>query len=70
MVDHNHGFVFDGESSIAQAENFVTTVGRALQVKTTYAELWREISKNAAAARFDWPTSAQQTIGKLYDIAD
>ncbi len=69
---HNgsNGFVFGGESSIEQAENFVTTVSRALQVKTNYAELWREISKNAAAARFDWPTSAQQTIGKLYDIAD
>jgi starch synthase len=69
---HNgsNGFVFGGDSSAEQAENFVATVSRALQVKTNYEELWREIGKNAAAARFDWPTSAQQTIGKLYDIAD
>ena len=69
---HNgsNGFVFDGESAKQQAENFVTTVNRALQVKANYPELWQEIAKNAAAARFDWPASAQQTIGKLYDARD
>ena len=66
---HNgsNGFVFHGESAKQQAEDFVTTVNRALQVKASYPELWQEIGKNAAAARFDWPAAAQQTIGKMYD---
>ena len=68
---HNgsNGFVFDGDSSVEQATNFVATVARAMQVKLKYKELWQDIRNNAAAARFDWPTAAQQTIGKLYDSA-
>ena len=66
----SNGFVFNGETAAQQAENFVATVDRALQVKVNYEELWKRIGKYAAAARFDWPTSAQQTIGMLYDDAD
>lgn len=66
----SNGFVFAGESASEQAENFVTTVGRALQVRANYQELWQTIGKNAAAARFDWPTAAQQTIGTMYATAD
>ena len=68
---HNgsNGFVFGGDSAVEQATNFVATVARALQVKLNYDDVWQDICKNAAAARFDWPTAAQQTIGKLYDAA-
>jgi starch synthase len=68
---HNgsNGFVFDGNSTVEQATNFVATVTRALQVKLKYKELWQDICNNAAAARFDWPTAAKQTVGKMYDAA-
>jgi starch synthase len=68
---HNggNGFVFGGESPSEQANDFVVTVNRALRVKSNFEKIWREIEANAAAARFDWPLSAQQTIGKLYDSA-
>lgn len=69
---HNggNGFVFGGDTAAEQAANFVATVNRAINVKANFSDLWQEICLNAAAARFDWPSSARQTIGILYDPSD
>ena len=60
------GFVFGGQSPVEQAREFVTTVERALELRSNDPIVWEAICKEAAARRFDWATSAQQTIQMLY----
>jgi starch synthase len=64
------GFVFDGDTPTRQAQDFVTTVDRALALKTEDHDRWQTLCIRAASRRFDWGTSARQTIGTLYESAD
>ncbi len=63
------GFVFDGAGPAEQAAAFVATTRRALRLRTANSDQWQEICRRAAAQRFDWKTSARQTIDSLYDNA-
>ena len=64
--DGQTGFVFDGETTREQAENFVASVRHALAIKTRDGKRWRSIGIRAASMRFSWSVSALQTIEKLY----
>jgi len=61
------GFLFDGETPDEQADAFVETTLRALSVRTEDPLRWQELQKAAAAERFDWAASAQQTTKILYE---
>jgi len=61
------GFVFDGADPIEQAIDFVACVKRALRLRDSDPEAWTKMCIAAAATRFDWGLSAQQTIDELYD---
>jgi starch synthase len=61
------GFLFDGETPDEQADAFVETSLRALSLRTGDPLRWQEIQEAAAAERFDWTASAQQTIKTLYE---
>ena len=67
IEDGRTGFVFGGNSTQAQATNFVAAVDRALRYKTSNPEGWKSMRKAARAARFDWARSARDTVARLYD---
>ncbi|MCP4302981.1 MAG: glycogen synthase [Gammaproteobacteria bacterium] len=64
------GFVFDGESPAAQADDFVKTTARALRLRSKDPVGWQTICRAAAACRFDWDSSAETTIQTLYGDSD
>lgn len=61
------GFVFDGHSTLEQAQRFVTTTARALQLRSQDPIGWQQVCREAAARRFDWASSAKQTVELLYN---
>ena len=65
--DGETGFLFDGSTPDTQADAFVTTTLGALTVRTDDLIRWQDIRKAAAAQRFDWASSAKQTIESLYE---
>lgn len=66
-IDHEQtGFLFGGSTPGAQADAFVENTLAALRLRATDPVRWQEISRAAAAQRFDWARSAQQTIKALY----
>lgn len=70
VTDGVTGFSFAGATVTAQAGAFIATTRRALALRTNDPARWREIRQNAAALRFEWSTTAQQTIRKLYGGRD
>ena len=69
VTDKRSGFVFAGDTPQRQAVNFVSTVRRALNIKTDKNQDWQKICIRAASARFSWTDSARNTIEHLYDDA-
>ena len=66
-IDHEEtGFLFNGSTPAEQAEAFVDATLGALALRTDDPARWHEIRNAAAAKRFDWASSAQQTIKALY----
>lgn len=66
VVDGASGFVFEGDTATAQAEAFVVTVRKALQLRERDNDAWQLLRATAAAQRFSWPQAAQQYINDLY----
>jgi starch synthase len=64
--DGADGFLFDGNSLVEKADNFVAAVRRAVAVKLGDAPAWKQIVAAAKAARFEWRKSANEYIAKLY----
>ena len=60
------GFLFNGSTPDAQADAFVTTTLNALALRAADPLRWQDICKAASAQRFDWASSAQQTVAALY----
>jgi len=60
------GFLFGGSTPDAQADAFVERTLTALALRSEDPVRWQEICIAAAAQRFDWARSAQQTINALY----
>jgi len=64
--DGSTGFVFDGHSPAEQARGFVDRTARALRLRSDDPIAWQDICRKAALQRFDWASSAKQTITTLY----
>jgi starch synthase len=65
--DQETGFLFNGSTPDAQADAFVDATLAALKIRTDDPIHWQDIRTAAAAQRFDWASSAKQTIEYLYD---
>ncbi len=66
-VEHNvSGFVFDGATPLEQSQRFVETTLAALDLRAGDPMHWQNICRDAAQQRFDWRSSARQTIKNLY----
>ena len=66
-IDHEKtGFLFSGTTPDAQAAAFVDVTLGALALRADDPVRWQDIHQSAAAQRFDWASSAQQTIKALY----
>jgi starch synthase len=66
VLDGVNGFSFGGDTIEAQADDFVAVCRRAIELQQTQPERWREIRRNAAAARFSWDDSAAGYLAQLY----
>ena len=64
------GFVFGGDTPVAQADDFVDTTAHAIDIRSTDPVRWQSICRSAASRRFDWASSAEQTIQTLYGDAN
>ena len=62
------GFVFDGNTTAEQAENFVSSVQTAITLRERNPSQWQEICSNAADQRFSWEVSATAYRERLYRI--
>ncbi len=64
------GFVFGGETSREQADNFVSTTLAALASRAADPSGWKSLCDRAKAQRFSWELAAQRTIDELYGTQD
>ena len=64
--DQVTGFVFDGNTPLMQAENFVSCVLSAIAIKQENPSQWQTICSNAASQRFSWPVAATSYLETLY----
>ena len=67
VEDRVTGFVFDGDTQADQAADFVECVDRALALRSDDPAAWQAMKKRAAGKRFDWASSAEQCVEKLYE---
>ena len=63
------GFVFNGETAMEQAEAFVESVNRGLQMREQNADDWLKMRRTASSKRFEWSTSAKKYIELMYEVA-
>jgi starch synthase len=63
--DYN-GFSFKGETVEAQVDNFVQSFINAVSLKRNAPDRWRQICRNASAARFLWEDTVRQYLELLY----
>jgi starch synthase len=68
VQDQVNGFTFTGSTAGEQADNFVQTTCQAMDLKTNHIRKWRQIARNAAAARFLWQETAKQYMEQLYGL--
>jgi len=66
ISDQETGFLFNGATPGLQADAFVRVTLAALTLRTDDPLRWQDIRDAAAAQRFDWAQSAQQTASALY----
>jgi starch synthase len=67
-VTHERGFPFSGDTPTRQATSFVAAVEGALSLRATDDKAWRQIARAAAAARFEWGSSAARYVSELYGV--
>ena len=65
--DGDTGFVFRGATPREQAEAFVDTVAKALELRAERPVRWAGIAQRAERERFDWDTAARHYIEQLYE---
>lgn len=66
-IEHNvTGFVFDGATASEQSQRFVQATRDALEMRAENPIHWQRICRAAMQQRFDWKSSARQTIQTLY----
>jgi starch synthase len=64
------GFMFGGETSREQADNFTATTLAALEQRADDPAGWKTMCDRAREQRFSWELSAQRTIRELYGRND
>ena len=70
-VEHGAtGFVFDGDTTAAQADAFVAATESALEFRTSDPAGWKALCDNAKSQRFSWQLAAERTVCKLYGFDD
>jgi len=62
------GFTFKGKTVENQVDNFVGSFLNALEIRRNHPKQWRQICKNASAARFLWRDTVNRYFEKLYRI--
>ncbi len=65
--DGDTGFVFHGDTPREQAEAFVRTVARALELRANRPVSWAGIAQRAEHQRFDWDAAARHYIEQVYE---
>jgi starch synthase len=70
VEDTVNGYVFSGDTPMLQADDFVATVHRALQLKTADPVAWKALREHAASRRFSWAVAAESYEQELYVRAD
>ena len=63
------GFVFEAETPLLQAEEFLNTVMGAIAIKTTDQPRWQQICSQAKNERFSWDIAASAYRQGLYGNA-
>ena len=67
VEDGDTGFVFHGDTPRTQAEAFVATVERALELRANRPISWAGISQRAELKRFDWDGAARHYLEQVYE---
>ena len=62
------GFVFSGNTTREQADNFTATTLAALQQRADDPVGWKAVCDEARAQRFSWELAARRTISELYGL--
>ena len=70
VVHGDTGFVFDGDTSRAQADNFVTATRDALAWRSDDPAGWKNMCERAMEQRFSWQLCAERTVRELYGFND
>ena len=70
VVHGDTGFVFDGETSRSQADNFVTATREALAWRSDDPAGWKTMCERAMEQRFSWKLCAERTVRELYGFND
>jgi starch synthase len=70
VVNGETGFVFDGRTSRAQADNFVTATREALAWRSDDPAGWKTMCERAMEQRFSWQLCADRTVRELYGFND
>jgi starch synthase len=70
VEDKVNGYAFAGDTPLLQADDFVATVCRALQLKTADPAAWKALREHAATRRFSWAVAAESYERELYVRAD
>ena len=70
-VEHGvTGFVFGGDTTTKQADNFVTTTLDALASRSNDPAGWKTLCERARSQRFSWQLCAERTVRELYGVHD
>jgi len=64
------GFEFAGDTPLLQADNFASSVKRALQLKSADPAAWKVLREHAASRRFSWSVAAERYEQELYVCAN
>jgi starch synthase len=64
------GFEFAGDTPLLQADNFASSVKRALQLKSADPAAWKVLRERAASRRFSWSVAAERYEQELYVCAN
>ena len=70
-VEHGvTGFVFGGDTTEKQAENFVAATLQALAWRSDDPAGWKTVCESARSQRFSWQICAERTVRELYGVSD
>ncbi|NRD74967.1 glycogen/starch synthase [Shewanella sp. VB17] len=66
VINNETGYVFNGDTLVAQGEDFLSRFSVAISEKGT--DKWQQMQSLAKAQRFDWSSSARDYVRQLYQF--